>query len=197
MAWLGSRLIDLMDDISIHLTFDALCKGELGLSAAYGSFLAEAASRCLRHHNHKDPTLVSITGDITTTYSLTRYAANTHEENTWADLYEATEYGAYGAGIVVALRLTEKSRVERSVRGTGIDYWIGDGDSHDGPFQRTARLEISGILNGDEAKIAQRLSGKLSQSERSNSSHLPAYIAVIDFARPEARVVQSKAGALP
>jgi hypothetical protein len=116
---------------------------------------------------------------------------------TWADLHEATEYGAYGVGIVVALRLTKKSRVERSVRGTGIDYWIGDGASRDGPFQRTARLEISGILNGDEAKIAERLRGKLSQSARSNSSRLPAYIAVIDFARPEARVIQSKAGARP
>lgn len=186
-----------MTDHSVHFDFDALRSGKLGISAIYGSFLAEAASHCLQFHQHENPILLSITGDLTLAGMFAWCDAVELGEATWADLHEATEYGAYGVGIVVALRLTEKSRVERSVRGTGVDYWIGDGASHDGPFQCTARLEISGILNGDETKIAGRLRGKLSQSQRSNSTRLPAYIAVIDFARPEARVVQSKAGARP
>jgi hypothetical protein len=186
-----------MNDRSVHFDFGALRTGKLGISTIYGSFLAEAASHCLRFHRHQNPIFLRITGDRTAAGMFAWCDAAELGQATWADLHEATEYGAYGVGIVVALRLTEKSRVERSVRGTGIDYWIGDGASHDGPFQRAARLEISGILNGDEAKIAERLRGKLSQSERSNSSRLPAYIAVIDFARPEARVVQSKAGDRP
>lgn len=192
----GSRLSDLMGD-SLDLTFETLRKGGIGLSAAYGSFLAEAASHCLRHHNHKDPTFILITGDHRTSCTLARCAASQHEKNTWTDLHEATEYGAYGVGIVVALRLMEKSRVERSVRGTGVDYWIGDGTIEDEPFQRSARLEISGILAADEAGIAARLGAKLQQTRRSSDSGLPAYVIIIDFLRPEARFVQAKAGARP
>jgi hypothetical protein len=183
-----------MNGDALQLDFDALRDGKLGISAIYGSFLAEAASRCLRFHQHQNPAFISITGDRNAAGMLAWCDLVEQEEATWADLHEATEYGAFGVGIVVALRLAEKARVERSVRGTGIDYWIGHG-ADDGSFQRAARLEISGILNGDEAKISERLRGKLSQSERSKSSGLPAYVAVIDFTRPEARIVQSRAEA--
>jgi hypothetical protein len=105
-----------------------------------------------------------------------------------------TEYGAYGVGIIVALLLTGKSLVERSARTTGVDYWLSNRTNEEGSFQRAARLEVSGILNGDEASIMVRVKGKLLQTERSDDSGLPAYVAVIEFSRPEARLVESKIG---
>jgi hypothetical protein len=183
-----------MNDSRLHLDFDALRNGQVGISATYGSFLAEAASHCLHFHQHQNPTLLSITGDHTTAGTLAWCDAGDLEQTTWADLHEATEYGAYAVGIIVALRLTEKSRVERSVRGTGVDYWISDGEDQDGLFQRTARLEISGLLKGGEARMAARLRGKVLQTQRSDSLGLPAYIAIVDFSEPEARFVQAKGG---
>jgi hypothetical protein len=106
-----------------------------------------------------------ITGDLRTTGSLTLDDADERDDGTWADLQEATEYGAYGVAIIVALPLTDMPRVERSAKGPGVDYWVGDGKDERGIFQRAARLEVSGILKGDEAKIAARLKQKLTQTE--------------------------------
>lgn len=178
-----------------HLDFNALRSGKLGISIAYGAFLAEAASYCLGYHEHRNPTIIFVTGDVMTAYTLSRSADREQDERTWADLYEATEYGAYGIGLIIALQLTGKSRIERSARTTGVDYWLGEGTGYDGIFQRTARLEISGILNSDEAHMAARLKKKLLQTERSDSSEMPAYVVIVDFGRPEARFAQSQAGA--
>jgi hypothetical protein len=96
-------------------------------------------------------------------------------------LQEATEYGACGVGILVALNLTNSLQVERSVKSTGIDYWVGTRNERRGIFQRSARLEISGILEGDASKIASRLQRKFVQIERSRQTGLPAYVVIIDF----------------
>jgi hypothetical protein len=77
--------------------------------------------------------------------------------------------------------------VERSAKGTGIDYWVGDGRDERGIFQRAARLEVSGILKGDKAKIAARFAQKTSQTRRSDKSEMPAYVVIVDFGGPEAR----------
>ena len=180
-----------MNETGPTLSFDALKNGQLGVSAAYGSFLAEAASNCLRCNDHVNPVLLHVTGDASTSGSLKWDDPNAADEGTWADLQEATEYGAYGVAIIVALPLTEKPRVERSPRGPGVDYWLGDGKDQRGIFQRAARLEVSGILNGDEAKIAARLKEKLAQTSRSDKTGLPAYVTVVEFGSPEARFVKS------
>jgi hypothetical protein len=88
------------------------------------------------------------------------------------------------------VQLTGFPRVERSVKGTGVDYWLsGDLDQH-GIFQRAARLEVSGILDGDESKIVTRLKQKSLQTERTDKTCLPAYVAIVEFGSPEARLVK-------
>jgi hypothetical protein len=175
----------------LTLSFDGLKGGQLGVSAVYGSFLAEAASHCLRRNGHVNPVILRVTGDASTSGSLKWGEANEEGEGTWADLQEAAEYGAYGVAIIVALPLTEALRVERSAKGSGVDYWLGDGKDLRGVFQRAARLEVSGILKGDEAKIAARLKEKMAQTSRSDNTSLPAYVMIVDFGRPEARFVRS------
>jgi hypothetical protein len=176
------------------LNFDALKSGQLGVSAVYGSFLAEAASRCLRFHVHLNPVLLHVTGDVSASQSLRWDEVSERDEGTWCDLQEATEYGAYGIAIIVALPLTKAPRVERSAKGTGIDYWIGDGADQHGIFQRTSRLEVSGILKGDKTKISARLGQKLNQIKVSDKTGLPAYVVVVEFTGPEAMFVKSDSG---
>ena len=175
---------------SLTLGLDRLKSGSIGMSAVYGAFLAEAASHCLKANRHPDPVALYVTGDDCFVAHLGWCDSAVPDDATWADPQEATEYGAYGIAIVVALPLTKTSRVERSARGPGIDYWMGDSRDQTGIFQRSARLEVSGILKGDNAKIAARLKEKISQTNRSASSGLSAYVAIVEFSAPEARLVR-------
>lgn len=176
------------------LSFDALKSGCLGISAVYGSFLAEAASHCLQLNDHANPVVLDLTGDVSSSKRLKWSDAIQDDGSTWADSQEATEYGGYGVAIVVALPLTGTERVERSAKGTGIDYWIGEVTQGRGIFQHAARLEVSGILKGDDSKIRTRLNEKLTQSERSEHTGFPAYVVIVEFSRPEARFVKKTAG---
>jgi len=76
--------------------------------------------------------------------------------------------------------------VERSKKGPGFDYWLGDGDD-DLLFSGKARLEVSGILSGSANKISARFRQKKQQIKPSD--HLaPAYVAVVEFGNPTAHV---------
>jgi hypothetical protein len=171
------------------LDLDRLKNGRVGVSPVYGAFLAEAAAYCLKFNNHLDPVDLYVTGDDGFTAGLRWSAVGRWDGSTWADLQEATEYGAYGVAIVVTLLLTNASHVERSAKGTGIDYWVGSGDSR-GIFQRSARLEVSGILKGDRAKIKDRLREKLAQTDQSIKSGLSAHVAIVEFSNPEVMLVK-------
>lgn len=175
---------------ALTLSLDRLKNGNVGISAAYGAFLAEAASHCLKANRHLDPVALYVTGDDCFVAPLTWWDFVERGDGTWADLQEATEYGAYGLAIIVALPLTHTARVERSAKGTGIDYWVVEDSDQTGIFQRSARLEVSGILRGDKAKIATRLKEKLLQTKRSAETGLPAYVAIVEFGAPEAMLVK-------
>ena len=102
---------------------------------------------------------------------------------------EPAEYGACAIGILIAVQLTGLSRVERSVKGTGIDFWLVDNSDERGIFQHPARLEASGIFRGTEPMIKARVNQKLAQTKPTDSFGLPAYVAVVEFSSPEARFV--------
>ena len=77
--------------------------------------------------------------------------------------------------------------LERSFKGTGFDYWMGNPAQHDEndelPFQNLTRLEVSGILQGDAVRIARRVKVKLDQVEPTD--HVgPAIIVVVEFGGP-------------
>jgi hypothetical protein len=169
--------------------FDHLKSGNLGISAVYASF-AEAASYCLHLNQHSNPVQLSLTGDVSASGAFRWSDIDERHSKTWADTQEATEYGAYGVAIVIAARITGIPYVERAAKPTGIDYWLGDGSDEDGVFQRTAQLEVSGILNGDEIDIRARLNAKLLQTKRSDQTCLPAYAGIVEFGSPEARLVK-------
>jgi hypothetical protein len=80
-----------MDDTGPALSCAALTNGQLGISAVYGSFLAEAASHCLRCLGHVNPVLLDVTGDVCATRSLEWSNGAELHEWTWADMQEAAE----------------------------------------------------------------------------------------------------------
>jgi hypothetical protein len=54
----------------------------------------------------------------------------------------------------------------------------------------TARLEVSGIMQGSARRVNGRLKERIAQTKRSDPSGLTAFIAVIEFGRPTAKVVR-------
>ena len=178
-----------MSDSTFHLDFEPLRSGALNLSKAYGAFLAESAAHCLTLRKHSNPVSSSTLATRRTRGTLD-WGGVEPPGGSYADLQEATEYGACGIALVIAVGITGMKSVERSVKGTGIDYWLGADLSADGIFQGAARLEVSGILDGDDAKIATRLMTKLRQTSPSDLSGLPAYVAVVEFRKPETRFVR-------
>jgi hypothetical protein len=104
------------------------------------------------------------------------------------DLQEATEDGACGVAILLIREIIGKKIILRSKKGPGFDYWIGDADDDELIFSNKARLEASGILKGDDKAINARLQKKTIQVKPSDKSGFRAYIAVVEFSQPRARV---------
>ena len=84
--------------------------------------------------------------------------------------------------------LTDYHIVQRSRKGTGFDYWLGLKD--DILFQHAARLEVSGIRQGNGKQVEARVSQKRKQTEQSKGLRIPAYVVVVEFGTPVAVVVK-------
>jgi len=166
-----------------------LRKGMPGLTPAAGGYLAEAAAVCLEHQSHIPGISLSVDGSYGRTVRLSWERVGNQERLTYADLHEATEYGACGIAILVVENAARKVVVKRSKKGTFFDYWVGlegKGELFQGD---RARLEVSGILDGDDKKIEMRTTQKLEQVKQAKGK-LPTYVAVIEFGRPKARVLR-------
>jgi hypothetical protein len=109
---------------------------------------------------------------------------------TYADPDEAVEDGACAVAILLVRRITGRTKLELSRKGTGIDYWLGLPDDPGRPFQSKARLEVSGLLKGTDAQVNARVSQKQRQTQRSDSTGLPVYVVIVEFGRPKAKVAE-------
>jgi hypothetical protein len=154
------------------------------LTAAAGRTMAEAATLCLEERGHGRGVVLQVTGEFAATYQLWRPDVTEQMRGTY-DAEEATEFGACGLAILV-IRDQMGWTVQRAFKGDGFDYWLGTVDE-DRPFQNLARLEVSGIRQGNESRITSRLHEKRAQV-RARDHHLPAYVAIVEFSRPETRV---------
>lgn len=178
---IGQNVIDLA----------ALQNGIPALTSALGSALAEAAAICLEHQGHDSVCSLRVRHEKKQSpYSLHRPAVSEPMRRAYRDLQEATELGACGIAILVARAVTGLVAVERSVKGTGFDYWLGTinaPESNLEPLERKARLEVSGILHDVEEVVEVRVRQKLEQTQRSAGTY-PAYVVVVEFSHPMAWV---------
>ena len=176
---------DIKDQINLPLA--ALGDGSPGITPAFGRALAEAAAVCLTDQGHVSPTAMDVRGALKAEGELTWQPPNDQTVRCWADEEVATEHGAYGVATILLLETSTLQVVERSKKGTGFDYWLGDKDDVDLLFQGKARLEVSGIRHGNESTVTGRMKRKLRQTERSDGS-IPAMVIIIEFSRPQSRV---------
>jgi hypothetical protein len=173
---------------NIHLS--ALSEGMPGLTIAWGTVLAEAAAVCLEDRSHKTGVGIHLTGMTTDQLRVEWDAVDDQCRASHNDLQEATEHGACGVAILIVCGLTGKVVTERSKKGPGFDYWLGDRGPDDGTeddsllFSGKGRLEISGILEGSRSTVQSRVKEKKEQMKPSRSL-APGYVAVVEFSAPQ------------
>ncbi|HUW08742.1 MAG TPA: hypothetical protein VM537_03390 [Anaerolineae bacterium] len=168
------------------LDLRTLAEGCPAITSGLGQYLAEAGAICLESQGHKQGHRLAVQGVDEKQYALLWPEVNDQIERCLNDPDVATEHGAVGIAILLAKKLLGYTAVQRSRKGTGFDYWLGDDASP--PFQNTARLEVSGIRNGDDTAVKGRVGQKMKQTSVSDGLGLPAYIVVVEFGRPLADV---------
>jgi hypothetical protein len=53
-----------------------------------------------------------------------------------------------------------------------------------------ARMEVSGLLRGSDTQINSRAIQKQRQTAKSDDTGLSAYVVIVEFSRPKAKVAQ-------
>jgi hypothetical protein len=169
------------------MSLAALAEGMPGLTAAAGQRLAEAAAVCLEDRKHQTGVRLPRAGMMLDDFFMEWLSVDEQTRRCYADMQEATEWGACGVAILVVREVTGLVVIERSIKGTGFDYWLGEKDYDGLPFVGTPRLEISGILLGTMAQVDARIKQKKGQMKPTD--HLAAgFVAVVEFGTPIARV---------
>jgi len=163
-----------------------LADGTPAITPAFGQYLAEAGAICLESQGHRQGQAMSVRGSHVGSYSLTWPNVTEQILRCLNDPEVATEHGAVGIAVLLAKRVLGYSVIQRSRKGTGFDYWLGEDNAI--PFQNKARLEVSGIRNGDAASIRSRVKQKMHQTKQSDETLLPAHIVVVEFSQPTAQM---------
>ena len=168
------------------LNLEELGNGQIPtIPPVIGNYLAEAAGICLETQGHSPGVRLVVRGHRNSSHSLS-WLPVTEQAFEFFQADRATEIGAEGLAVLVAEKVIGTSVIECSWKGTGFDFWMGIKSGS--TFQRKARLEVSGIRQGDDSTVRTRAKKKIKQTEKSDEMRLPAYVIVVEFGRPLAQV---------
>ena len=168
---------------SSELRLSSITDGMPGLTPVRAAAFVEAARVCLDDQSQRSGCVLTVAGHIQREYTLRWRRPSLAQKRTYADESEATEEGAVAIAVAVVTDATEYLVVERSVKKTGIDYWLG---RRAGLFE--ARLEVSGIRRGTQAQIRARMKTKQRQMIQSDARGVPGYAVVVEFSNPIAQI---------
>lgn len=168
-----------------ELYIETIKEGMPGITPAIGNYLYENCLVSLNQSGHTSGTELHLDGLREETCQLYWDGQITDQmTRSYTDDTETTEQGAVCISVLMAKRLTDYTVIERSWRGTGIDYWLGY--ESDPLMQRIARLEISGIKTESATNtVSARYFQKSKQTELSDNTKLPAYISIVEFSTPK------------
>ena len=175
-----------------QLNLYSLFEGRPGLTPSEGGHLAECAMVCFAHARRRSPITVSVTGNHVGVYEVVGPTVDERMRRCYADLHEASEYGACAVAAALteaAFSLAINARAPRD--GGGFDYYLAplpaesDTQSADPAgggrlIDATARLEVSGALSGGMTVLRARVAGRESRLAR-RPHRLPAIVVVVAF----------------
>ncbi|MBR4273786.1 MAG: hypothetical protein IKQ30_13235 [Bacteroidales bacterium] len=168
------------------LELSDILKGLPGISSVEGANLHENCVVELHRHNHSSPTTLQLSGKRDVDVSLVwTDSFDDVLDRTYADRQCSIERSAVCISVLLALKLTDYTVIERSRKGTGFDYMLGYKD--DFFYTPKARLEISGISEEKRSNtLKARFEQKSRQTDISDSSNMPAYISIVELKTPQA-----------
>lgn len=173
------------------LTLEALQNGSIpGISAAKGECHVQACIVRMEAHHHASGVDLAMGGDVAGNPAVLNWTTIVTDQmrRTWNDPQEALEEAAAGIAILTLLASTPYTVVDRSCKGTGVDYWLGEKDDEI-LFQRKARLEVSGIERASQGNtVASRVALKKKQTTQSAATKLPAYVGVVELSQPHSHL---------
>lgn len=173
-----------MSNNPLELVLSDLALGLPAITPAFGAALAEAGAVCLEEQGHSQGVEIKVSGDFTVRFKLRWQSVTEQMLRCWNDEEFTTEQAAYAIAFLIIKKLTNLTIIERSSKGTGFDYWLGNVDSKaKNPFQNKVRLEVSGIRKGNERRVKARVKQKKEQTIPSDGEY-PAYIIVVEFSTP-------------
>ncbi len=169
-----------------EIQLSELRNGSFAFTEAYGSSLEEACIICLDDQGHDPGVIMEVDGVGKLKYQLYWQKEITNQmSRCWRDSTFTTEQAAYGIAFLLIPRVTDYSAIERAVKGTGFDYWLGSNHDNDAfLFHKKARLEVSGIRNGGDSEIKKRVKRKINQTNLSDATRLPAFVVIVEFSQP-------------
>ena len=152
-----------------------------------GDALAQAGAICLESQNHTPGVALAVRGNVGSARNRRlNWTPTAGGDSALWQPNQATEWAAAAVAILLVNEETPYRVVEAAARETGIDFWLSE-DS-DLTFQHQARVEVSGIRNGNDAAVTRRVSQKLTQTTQSDHSQTTAYVIVVEFSRPVAEI---------
>lgn len=151
------------------------------LTDEYEACLGQAASICLEECGHQPGINLKIEGIHNEIFPLDWDLVTDEIKRTWRDEEKATEYGAMGIAVILIGKIVGLTALEISRKNNGFDLWLTAADSE--LFDRAARLEVTGIRNGNNSQKRRRMNEKLTRLQQ-YINPLPAYIIVVEFGEP-------------
>lgn len=148
-------------------------------------FYAEACVAALESQGHFSGITIQLEGEF---HDKVRVIWRNKSKNVGVkDPRDWAEIGAIALAFCVVVKFSEYNVIEQSVIGTGFDYWLGYKENV--PNQNpdnflNARLEISGMLKGNNRDVATRLRQKIRQTGISDYMNIPAIIVIVEFSTP-------------
>ena len=171
-----------MNDIHIEMLYSKL-KGIL--SDNFIGTMVECCVLRLTTQGHISPVELTPFDDLLLTPLKLNWTTEITAEllASYRDENRTTDYAAMCIALILASKLTDFEYVEVSRQGDGVDFWFIE----KGRTGVSARLEVSGIKIASKANsIKNRLTIKLTQTNQSDKSGVPAYVSIIEFSQPEA-----------
>ena len=177
----------------VVLDLDTLGSGIPVISPDAAGHYKEATMNCLEDQGHQSGVFLQAPpgqGDgfnIQWSGMMTPQLRRNHR-----DLKKATDFAACALALLIVRETMEDEAVEQAAAlGSGVDYYLarkGQVQENDLIFNRTRKLEVSGILKARGSNTLQRRVQE--KARRFVDDGLPTLIIVVEFSPPQVEVLE-------
>jgi len=157
-------------------------------------YLLHRSMVCLDNQGHCKGVIFKVTfNNFSKNYKLLWQEELTDRiRNSITDLPDAVEKSALAFTFLIITDCTGMTVIRQAKRKSGFDYFLIKENNDERLIfkqESTARLEVSGILDGDNSKINSRFKEKFDRAAKYKQFNtMPIYVCVVEHSAPKAEV---------